>query len=112
MVQFHYWILTQREKKKHTNSKRYLHPCVSCSNHKRQPKCPSNRWMDKDNVVYIHAHGHTHTHTEILCSRRKSECAIWDNMEEPNEIRLRKTNMWLDSVVASKQNEPKAEADL
>ena len=48
----------------------YLSTTFTITTRRKQPKCPMsiNRWMDKQNVIFIHMHSraHTHTHTHTM----------------------------------------------
>ena len=50
----------------------------------KQPKCPSDWWMEKEDVVYTYIY--TNTHTRILSAIKKEwNLAICNDMDEARE---------------------------
>ena len=66
--QFHFWVYSQKNKNKNTNSKRYMHPYVHSniiynSQDMESTWVSINWWMDKEDVIY----------NKILLSHKRNE---------------------------------------
>ena len=102
-------------KDKNSNLKRYMHPNVHCSTvynsqNMEATQLSIDRWMDKEDVLYIYIY--IHTHNGILLSHKKSEilsfATTWMDVEITilSEISQRKTNIiWYHLYVESKKND-------
>ena len=57
----------------------------------KQPKTPlKDKWIKKMWYTHTHTHTHTHSHNGTLCSHKKGNPAICDNMDGPEGIILSK----------------------
>ena len=67
-----------------SNTKRYVHPNVHSSiiYNSQDMEAISvyiNRWMDKEDVIYIYVHIHTHIYTvEYYSDVKKNEATLFD----------------------------------